>query len=713
MRKISICFWLLIVICSAGNALESGIVRAAEFPFNNAVAFWNFSDLNDHAASDGKNSVLTPFGKAETGIDLTGSEKAESLCRGGDGKVARLIPGSYFSASSGASGELSIKGSELTLCIRLKCAPEIWKNSPIMSKHGGHEKLAYNIYCIDYYFGTEIGTDGNKRLLNCRALLSEMPDASAEKWHDVVCRVNEAKVELFVDGRCYDEDFVVGKLRPNAVDFLIGAQIDGSSKPRAGFSGMIDHAAVWNRALSDAEIVQISGGKNRIDSRQRTDRGNGETLQYWMPPNSYGVGDCMPFTVNGVFHFMYLLDKGRHGSKNGLGAHQWIQAVSSDLIHWIHQPFVVPIDRQKEGSICTGSVFFHDETYYAFYANRALDYQHPDDPKGTLRQVYGLLCVSTSKDGIHFEKQGYDPILLLPDGYGWGTRDPIVFQSPDDKKFHMYITTSYKGKGCWAHAVSDDLKKWTILDPVYTHLNGDPECPDWFQWGDNYYVIANHLNGYYKISQSPLGPWEVPDKPNVLLNGIVNVPKTAPFGKDRRIICGWTREHGFGGHAIFHELIRHKDGTLGEKFVPEMIPRTAAPIVSEKTVKESEKEWTGLPGQLRLKVSLIFDPQKRDSLRDWTLRYNDKDALRIVFSERALYLNRFKMERIDLSSGRLDLDLVIKQDLIDLCLNSDRTITETLPETEKRKFSMKNDAGNYIKVENLEIAPIINEATFK
>ncbi len=681
-----------------------GFLQAADpSPFDDALAYWPFADLNDRNVQDGSNSVLIPFGKAETGIMLTGEDKAESLRRGGDGYATRLSSGSYYSAKCGAKNELNVSGSNLTICIRLKAAPEVWKSCPVMSKHGGHNKLAYNIFCLNNEIGAEIGTTGNKGLLSCRALLSEMPAGSMERWHDVVCRVNEAKTELFIDGRCYDEDFVVGQLRPNDIDLLFGAQIDENGKPRAMFTGLIDHAAVWNRALSDKEIVQISGGKERIDSRERTDRGNGESLQYWLPPNSYGVGDCMPFYADGVFHFMYLLDKGHHRSKNGLGAHQWIQAVSTDLVHWKHLPFVVPIDRQNEGSICTGSVFYHDGIYYAFYANRSVEYKAPD---GSVKHRFGLLCVSTSKDGIHFEKQGYDPILQMPEGYGGGTRDPIVFQCPGENIFHMYITTNYLGKGCWAHAVSGDLKSWKLLDPVYTHLNGEPECPDWFQWGDDFYVIANHLNGYYKMSKSPLGPWDAPDKPNVLFNGIVNVPKSAPFGKNRRILCGWTREHGFGGHAVFHELIRHKDGTLGEKFVPEMIPLTENNRVDEKNISETQKIWNDLPGDLRMKAVLEFDPQRRDNLRDWILQYNDKDCLRIAFSDRTITLNRFKMDRIDLSSGLLELDLIIKDDLIDLCVNEDRTVTETLPAAEKRSFQMRNQSAPEVRVKKIEIAPV-------
>ncbi|MDO4586970.1 MAG: LamG-like jellyroll fold domain-containing protein [Planctomycetia bacterium] len=678
-------------------------VVIAVSPLDDAIAVWHFDNLND---VNGENSRLSIHGDVHLGISMaTADEIEESKIRGGDGKFVRFGNNSYLSADLGAQNELKIDGQELTICLRLRDPSGKW-DCPVFSKHGGHEILEYNIFCIGGYLGAEVGTTENKNILSGKAHFSEMrnPQTAPTDWHDLVCRVNSAKLELFVDGRCVDEDFVLGELRISDIPLLIGGQYDTATQARGGFRGDLDHAAIWNRALSDDEIVELSGGSGKIDSRQRTDRGNGESLQYWQPPNQYGVGDCMPFCVDGVFHFMYLLDKNHHSAKNGLGAHQWIQATSTDLIHWEHQPFVVPIDNQNEGSICTGSVFYHDGIYYAFYANRAVQFRTPD---GQEHQTFGLICVSTSKDGIHFEKEGYEPLFLLPEGYGSGTRDPVVFQDPETKLFHMYITNDYYGKGCWAQAVSEDLKSWNVVDPVYTPYSGQPECPDWFKWGDQYYLIANHLNGFYLVSDSATGPWIVPDKPNILMPGIVNVPKTAPFKDGRRIICAWSREHGFGGHAVFHELIRYEDGTLGEKFVPEMIPQTELPVVDEKNIRNLDQKWSDLPGEMRVQIELDFDANQQNCLRDWSLKYDAERSIRVVFSERAVYLNQFKLERVDMSDGKIELDIIIKDDLIDLCVNHCRAVIDTLPKMKTRELLMKNESFDKMNVSSLKISPLI------
>src|SRR4051812_17493765 len=111
-------------------------------------------------------------------------------------------------------------------------------------------------------------------------------------------------------------------------------------------------------------------------------------MQYYKPeaPNQW-VGDCMPFYHEGVFHFYYLIDVDHHQALGGLGGHQWAHAASTDLVEWTHYPLALAITEAEECSICTGSVFYHDGTFYAFHAVRR--------PNWTQR-----LGVATSADGI-------------------------------------------------------------------------------------------------------------------------------------------------------------------------------------------------------------------------------------------------------------------------------------------------------------------------
>jgi len=303
-------------------------------------------------------------------------------------------------------------------------------------------------------------------------------------------------------------------------------------------------------------------------------------MQYFKPEGeNTWVGDCMPFFHDGTFHLFYLLDRDHHQADGGLGGHQWAHATSTDLIHWIHHPLTVPLTEDWEASICTGSAFFHDGTFYAFYATRMRDRtQH--------------LSLATSRDGIHFEKVQPNPFSSPPPGYSaYHWRDPIVFHDDGTRLFHMLVTAWLEPHpipdcaGCLAHLVSEDLRRWEVKEPfLVPGLVGPPECPDYFEWNGWYYLLFSHgLVTHYRMSRTPFGPWLRPTV-DILDSPAARVMKTAPFTDGRRIGVAWlgTREGDkddgrfqWGGHAVFREIIQHEDGTLGTRFPPEMIPPTS------------------------------------------------------------------------------------------------------------------------------------------
>ncbi len=298
-------------------------------------------------------------------------------------------------------------------------------------------------------------------------------------------------------------------------------------------------------------------------------------MQYYTPPEPDAfAGDAMPFYHDGTFHLFYLIDHGHHSSLGGLGGHQWAHATTTDLIHWEHHPLALAITEPWEGSICTGSAFHHAGTTYAFYATRRPDWtQH--------------LGVATSRDAATFTKH---PPLASP-GPRFSPidyRDPFVFQDPDTGTFHMLVTSALAKPvvdgygGCLAHLISPDLARWEVQEPFFeSSYAGPPECPDLFSWNDWWYLLYSHgLVTHYRMARGPLGPWQRPVV-DTLDGAMAAVIKTAPFGSQRRLGVAWvgTREgnldHGarqWGGALAFRELTQHSDGTLGTRFVPEMVP---------------------------------------------------------------------------------------------------------------------------------------------
>ncbi|MBN1246633.1 MAG: family 43 glycosylhydrolase, partial [Anaerolineae bacterium] len=251
-------------------------------------------------------------------------------------------------------------------------------------------------------------------------------------------------------------------------------------------------------------------------------------------------------------------------------------ASTTDLIHWEHHPLALAITEPWEGSICTGSAFFHAGTYYAFYATRRPDWtQH--------------LGVATSSDGATFVKQS--PLASPGPRYSRvDYRDPFVFRDPETELFHMLVTSALAEPplhgygGCLAHLTSADLGRWEVQEPfLLSSYPGAPECPDLFEWNGWWYLVFSHgLVAHYRMARGPLGPWQRPDV-DTFDGAMAAVMKTAPFGPDRRLGVAWvgTREgdldrgrRQWGGALVIRELIQHPNGTLGSRFVPELVPST-------------------------------------------------------------------------------------------------------------------------------------------
>jgi len=540
-----------LVLTSALAPCASAAGRAS--PFADAVAAWHMADTRDAAEPA---SELAVVGDVSLGLALEGAEREASLARGGDGFAARF-EGGYLSAGQGAHGELNLTGKALTMCLRVRDPSGTW-DTPLFSKHGGHDQLVYNLFATDLgagmALGFELGTDWSERPLQLSVPVRLMGPTD---WHDVIVRYAGAKLELFVDGVLVDEEWPIGSLRTgNPEPCLLGAEsYGGPTKP--GFRGLMDHAALWSRALADEEIVLLSGGPEVVAQREREVLGPpGPALQYWRPPGpNAGAGDCMPFYHDGRFHLYYLYDRRHHGSKWGLGAHQWAHASTTDLVHWEHHPLAIPITEEGEGSICTGSVLFHEGLYYGFYATRR--------PDGTQ-----YLSLATSADGIRFEKQQPNPLVTPPPGYDpMHFRDPKVFRDEEAGLFRMLVTARLTDgrDGCLAQLTSRDLRHWEPSEPFLVP-GRVTDCPDYFEWNGWHYLLAESV---YWMSPSLHGPWLQPDPDRL---DVLYVPKTAEFGENRRLYASWLPDGGWGGDIIFRELVQLGDGRLGTRFVKEMIP---------------------------------------------------------------------------------------------------------------------------------------------
>ncbi len=587
-----------------------------------------------------------------------------------------------------------LAGKELTVLVRMRLS-KTEGEAPIASIGTAAEPAAFRLFaadidavrmlCLDVHFDWQ-----NPR--NNRPLRLTVPMAmiGLNRTADVVFRSKHAKAELLVDGVLVDEEWPVGGVRMPAnpvVDVDKGAGVE--------------QVALWNGWLPDDEVAAISGGAEKAARREIEVLGPPKkTLNYWKPRgHNTSVGDCMPFFHDGRFHLFYLFDRRHHGSKWGLGAHQWAHASTTDLVYWEHHPLAVPVTREWEGSICTGSTFFHDGVYYAFYSAR----KHDGTP--------GELTASTSSDGVHFTK--HDPLFTLRAPYEpVSARDPNVFHDTETGLFHMLVTTevlsppaAYRG-GCLAHMVSRDLRTWEQEEPfIVPGLCGQPECPNLFSWNGWHYLFVG-LDGVtrYRMSRSLFGPWLRP-RMDLFDSPQSYVMKTAAFTGNRRIGVAWVGQHGWGGHAVFREILQNADGTLGSAWVPEMIPPSGDAIQAVPQPLAGDVSCAGnrvsiraaygfgaaavrgVPGNVRLRLRVVPAPNSAAfgiAVRGWG-NYAQGCELRIepdrrkvgwrpCVSSTAEECERNAIYDVDGLDRPFMLDIVVKDDLLDVCVDGRRTL---------------------------------------
>lgn len=458
-------------------------------PFHGAIASWQMNDLKD---SSGRRPLVVQ-GAVALGVALEGADREASLARGGDGRAARF-DGGYLAIAPG-DGVLNVPGQAMTVALRLRNPEGKW-DGPIFGSYGAKANASYYLHAVDgrkmpmsdrtlfggevptiyaWMFGSENGPRSirdNKALLEfiwgaaesdaprlntMRSVAAKTPAVEQSPlyddvthalmrvcfpirgigptvWHDVVVRFTGPKLQLFIDGVLVDEEFPLGRTRQNQVPCLIGAGWE-DGRIKTGFRGLIDHVAVWDRALSDTEIVRLCGGQEQVSLRDQEILGAVPAqMQYYRARgHNSKAGDCIPFFHDGTFHLFYLILRRNMHSKwdGGHGGLEIHHASTKDLRTWTHHPVTAPISEQWEAWNGTGGVVWGEGAMHWFYPTPCYNPQWP----------FGGIQLATSRDGERFVKQSPHP--FLPGG------DCEVFADPDpqEKLFHLVKEGRLIGNG--------------------------------------------------------------------------------------------------------------------------------------------------------------------------------------------------------------------------------------------------------------------------
>lgn len=474
-------------------------------------------------------------------------------------------------------------------------------------------------------------------------------------------------------------------------------------------------------------------------------------MQYFKPQAAHQfVGDCMPFFHDGTFHLFYLLDEEHHRGRNGFGAHQWAHASSTDLVHWQHHPLAIAVGGEGAYdylSICTGSLFYHDGVFYAFYATRRLD-------ENGNRSEH--LCRATSTDGVQFTKDPTNP-FASPGGWydTYNFRDPTVFHNEHSRQFHMLVTACVQQPevedhaGCLAHLVSADLVSWELRPPFLAGLPGRPgycvapECCDYFHWNGWYYLVFSdppHATTY-RVSREPFGPWIVPAN-DTFDAPMARVFKTAAFTGGRRLAAAFitslagNKDDGaweYAGNAVFRELIQYEDGTLGTKWPVEMIPQTAPPLPlryegdgSTLAARSGAIHLrghdraigvSGVPVNARITLDIFpglaaayFGVRLRGSAsgtQGYELRFASREQTVYIFSpDKPRTLANRAITNVTGLDRRFTVDILLDGDIIDICIDNRRCLCTRLPELRGDTLSLFCEMGEAM-FDGIEVRPLI------
>ncbi len=559
-------------------ALIPLLALAPPQPFDDAVAVWHFADLHDSAGAD---SALTSGGTATVGLELTGAEREASLARGGDGRVARC-DGGWFAAGQGADGELNLTGGAMTLLIRLRDPSGAWDTS-LLSKHGGHDKLVYNLFTADLgagmIVGFELGTSDLRGMVQAKLPLRYV-DATA--WHDLIVRYDGASLELFCDGARIDAVPVTGALRGgNQEPCLIGAESVGGT-PARPFHGELDHAALWQRALTDAEIERLTAGAGpaalaaylaaRDEERRMTlERLAADPLRpryHFMPPAHWMNDPNGVIQFAGRYHMFY-----QHNPDGAWHANMhWGHAVSDDLVHWEHLPIALAptAGTYDQGGIWSGSAVDADGVLTLMYTGVMPESQ----------------CLATAiGGGIEFAKHPGNPVIAAPpDGLAvTGFRDPCLWR--EDDGWHVLIGSGIREVGGVAlHYRSDDLTAWDYLGPL---LVGDRavtgemwECPDFFALGGGHALLVSvHGTVLWMLGDYDGRTFTPTADGHCDWGGHWYAAQECRDAAGRHLAWGWIWEarpretqiaSGWAGvMSLPRVLTRRDDGTLGQEPAPE------------------------------------------------------------------------------------------------------------------------------------------------
>jgi beta-fructofuranosidase len=186
---------------------------------------------------------------------------------------------------------------------------------------------------------------------------------------------------------------------------------------------------------------------------------------------------------NQNFHIFYQY----HPYNGAWGSMHWGQAISDNLVDWVHYPpAIMPKEFYDKHGCLSGSATIHNNFLTLFYTGNVQ----------ANNRSYQTQNIAISGDGIIFQKYLYNPVVRNPPPGVQEFRNPKVWRFRN--KWYMMIgTSSNEGHGQLVIYTSSDMFNWKFNNTIARSF-GDMgymwEHPDFFEI-DNQYILILSIQG--------------------------------------------------------------------------------------------------------------------------------------------------------------------------------------------------------------------------
>lgn len=557
-RRIKCFTWT--IICLGFCAFGIAICSAQTDPRTSAVAAWYFGD-----GITGETNSISSTGTVSYNVTPTGRGARPAR------RTAQLTS-AYFNAGT----SLGISSNRLTVFLRARVSSGTW-NSGLFAKRGSVSTLNYNLFAADLP-----GTTGNDigfelRTSNASVQVSfPVSRIDATAWHNLVGRYDGTNVQLFCDDRLMASAPLTGNLALNTEPTLIGAETDSGSIVRR-FTGFLEEAALWNVALTDAQLAYL----NNLTAIHEAYPTN--LLHYRHP--DHDIGDVHIKSVGGGrwdLTYQYNLSNTYYQAR--LSTYDFLNFDWSNPVH-------APV-----GGTDVLPTWFAIESFWDPFQNK-------------WRSVWGYYGMRSSLSSDRFNWYAPSPQLLFQEPPNY-----LRFSDPSvtlvgSNLWQMAITTARTNistGGAVGYATSSNLTQWTFRGDLYFPGNrGAPEVPSVFKMGAKWYLLTSWYNNAvgrpsYAVADSPTGPWSE-FTPNSL-DGKDVCAATSDTDGTQRLLLGWiplyawnNSNQNWGGHLCFpREIFQIAGGVLRSRLPAQFTQKIRGPQIFPGLATPSTKSgsWT-------------------------------------------------------------------------------------------------------------------------